>query len=182
LEQKSYFYGDGDDMNCYDIEMIKVERNVYITLPFNAKEVFNRPKGSIYVKGTINDIPYRSKLISRGNGVQIILIDKKMQKLLGFCGTSMVVHITISEDVIVPMIEESQSFIKSSNLDVISAITTRRSIRNYTEQIINEEHINAILNAGFCAPSAKNKRPWHFIVIRNKEQLMELGKINTNVK
>ena len=34
-------------------------------IPFNAKEVFHKTKGTIYVNGTVNDIAYRSKLLSR---------------------------------------------------------------------------------------------------------------------
>lgn len=41
-------------MTSYEVEIIKDGRNAYITIPFNAKEAFNKPKGTIYVKGTIN--------------------------------------------------------------------------------------------------------------------------------
>lgn len=45
-------------------------------IPFDAKEVFQMPKGTIFVCGVINDIPYRGKLLSRGNGKQVLTIDK----------------------------------------------------------------------------------------------------------
>ncbi|MBZ9687326.1 nitroreductase family protein [Clostridium estertheticum] len=167
-------------MDCYEVEIIKDGRYVYIIIPFNTKEVFNRPKGTIYISGTINDIPYRSKLISRGNGVQIIIIDRKLQKVLGFCGTSMNVQMTITEDNIVTYVSESQNLIKNCSLNILSCISTRRSIRGYTNQPIAEEQMNTILDAGFCAPSAQNKRPWHFIIIRNKGQLFSLSE--TNIK
>ncbi len=169
-------------MISYEVEIIKDGRSVYITIPFNAKENFNKPKGSIYIKGTINDISYRNKLISKGNGIQIILIDKKLQKMLGYCGTNMKVQLTIAEDNIISHGKETQNLIENCKFDVISAISTRRSIREYTEQTITDEQINTILNAGFCAPSAKNKRPWDFIVVKNKDQLMKLSKTNNNGK
>lgn len=172
----------GDYMISYEVELIKDGRIVYIKVPFNAKETFNKPKGTIYVKGTINCISYRSRLISKGNGVQIIIIDKKLQKLLGYCDTNMIVQLTIAEDNIISDITEPQSLIGNCKLDVLSVISTRRSIREYTEQTITDEQINTILNAGFCAPSAKNKRPWNFIVIKNKDRLMELSKTNNNCK
>lgn len=165
-------------MISYEVEVIKDGRYVYIAIPFNAKEIFNKPKGTIYVKGTINNISYRSKLLSKGNGVQIMIVDKKLQKLLGYCGKDMKVQLTITEDNFVSDITETQSLIEKSKLDVLSAISTRRSIREYTEQTITDEQLNTILNAGFCAPSAKNKRPWHFIVIKDKDQLMQLSKTN----
>lgn len=169
-------------MISYEVEMIKDGRSVYIRIPFNAKEIFNRPKGNIYVKGTINNISYRNKLISKGNGIQIILIDKKLQKLLDYDGTNMKVQLTIAEDNIISDGTEAQNLIENCKFDVLSAISTRRSIREYTEQTITYEQINTILNAGFCAPSAKNKRPWNFIVIKNKDKLMELSKTNNNGK
>jgi len=141
-------------MDWYEVEMIKGERLVYITIPFNAKEVFNRPEGTIYVKGTINDIPYRIKIISRGKGVQLINVDKKLQNLLGFCGTCMNVRMTIIENNVIINIIEPQNLISNCSLDILSGISTCRSIRSYTEQIITEEQVNTILNAGFCAPSA----------------------------
>lgn len=116
------------------------------------------------------------------NGVQIIIIDKKLQTLLGYCGTNMKVRLTITEDNIISDVTETQSLIENCKLDVLSAISTRRSIREYTEQTITDEQLNTILNAGFCSPSAKNKRPWNFIVIKNKDQLMKLSKTNINGK
>ncbi|WP_185966852.1 MULTISPECIES: nitroreductase family protein [Clostridium] len=169
-------------MISYEAEMIKDGRSVYIIIPFNAKEVFNKPKGTIYVKGTINNIPYRNKLISKGNNVQILIINKKLQDLLGYCGTIMKVELMITEDNIISDVLDTQDFIENCKLDVISAISTRKSIRKYTEQTITDKELNTILNAGFCAPSAKNKRPWNFIVVKNKDQLMELSKININGK
>lgn len=103
----------GDYMISYEVEMIKDGRSVYIAIPFNAKEIFNKPKGSIYVKGTINYISYRNKLISKGNGIQIILIDKKLQKLLGYCGTNMKVQLTIAEDNIISNVKVKKGFDKN---------------------------------------------------------------------
>ena len=52
-------------------------------------------------------------------------------------------------------------------MDVMNAILNRRSIRKYLSKDIEEEKVNAILEAGRWAPSASNKQPWHFIVIRD---------------
>lgn len=51
-------------------------RLTILEIPFNAKEVFSKPRGTIYVKGTINGIEYRSKLISRGNGKFVMVLNK----------------------------------------------------------------------------------------------------------
>ena len=59
-------------------------------------------------------------------------------------------------------------------MDIYTAITTRRSIRKYTGQPVSQGMLQNILNAGFCAPSAQNHRPWHFVVVDDKEILLRL--------
>lgn len=64
----------------------------------------------------------------------------------------------------------------ATNMDVLTAIRERRSIRRYTGEPVSEEQLNTILHAGLCAPTARNRRPFHFIVIREEERLTELAK------
>ena len=73
-------------MQTFHAEILKdtAGRLTYLPLPFSAREIFHQPKGTIYVQGTINGIPYRSRLLSRGSGCYIMLIDKVLQKSLGF--------------------------------------------------------------------------------------------------
>jgi nitroreductase len=63
-------------------------------------------------------------------------------------------------------------------MDTIKAIRERRSIRKYTPDEVEEENLQIILQAGRWAPSASNKQPWHFIVIRNKEMRTKLADIH----
>lgn len=67
-------------------------------------------------------------------------------------------------------------------MDVLTAIRTRRSIRKYTEEKIDEQTLATILDAGFCAPSASNKRPWHFLVIRDKARLQVIAEAHPYAK
>ena len=53
----------------------------------------------------------------------------------------------------------------------MEAIFNRRSIRKYTDQAVPGEYITELLEAGMCAPSAGNERPWHFIVITERSLL-----------
>jgi nitroreductase len=48
-------------------------------------------------------------------------------------------------------------------------ILSRRSIRQYEKRDIPENVLGQILEAGRQAPSAINKQPIHFIVVRNNE-------------
>lgn len=52
----------------------------------------------------------------------------------------------------------------------------RRSIRSFQDKSILDKEIEMILEAGRWAPSASNRQPWEFIVIKNKEILNKLSK------
>ncbi|MCI8525410.1 MAG: nitroreductase family protein [Oscillospiraceae bacterium] len=43
-------------------------------------------------------------------------------------------------------------------------IAARRSIRRYQDQPLTRQELEAVLEAGRLAPSAKNRQPWRFIV------------------
>ncbi|MFQ6117839.1 MAG: nitroreductase family protein [Candidatus Bipolaricaulia bacterium] len=47
-------------------------------------------------------------------------------------------------------------------------IRARRSITAFAERPVEEERLWAILEAARLAPSAKNKQPWRFVVIRDR--------------
>jgi len=57
-------------------------------------------------------------------------------------------------------------------------IFSRRSVREYTAERIEERDIIALLEAGMAAPSANNRRPWHFVVITEKPRLKKLAEIH----
>jgi nitroreductase len=53
----------------------------------------------------------------------------------------------------------------------------RRSIRAFQKEEIKEEHLKMILEAGRWTPSASNRQPWEFIIIKDKEILQKVSKI-----
>lgn len=164
-----------------EITKDKAGRLTYFMLPFNAKEVFDKSEGTIYVKGTINEVPYRSKLLSRGSGKYIMTLDKVFQKSIGFSGGTFSVHVVMSLDNVNVKGGVDAGFMPvSGTMDVVTAIKTRQSIRQFTSLTIDEDVLNTILYAGLCAPTAKDKRPCHFIIIKNKEILSELSHRNQN--
>jgi nitroreductase len=63
-------------------------------------------------------------------------------------------------------------------MDVLEAIRHRRSIRKYKDTPVEEEKVNKILEAGRWAPSASNKQPWHFIVVRDDKIRRKLADIH----
>ena len=58
---------------------------------------------------------------------------------------------------------------------VLRAILNRKSVREYSDKEISQEIIDNLLKAGMSAPSSRDRRPWHFIVISDKAILENLG-------
>ncbi|MEW6290099.1 MAG: nitroreductase family protein [Thermodesulfobacteriota bacterium] len=56
-------------------------------------------------------------------------------------------------------------------------IFTRRSIRRYEDHEVPEAILADLLEAGMAAPSAVARDPWHFIVLRRRENLDRLADI-----
>ena len=54
-------------------------------------------------------------------------------------------------------------------------IQQRRSTRKYTDELLKPEHVESILKAALMSPSSKNKKPWQFIAIEDKELLTKLA-------
>ena len=154
-------------------------RYAVIVLPFNAKEVFGIVKGTIHVEVTIKDIHYRTKLVSKGSDSQIIIVDKKTQKLLGFQGVDMQVDVKLNCEI--QKEKEEAPRIEISGNEMLQGIFERTSIRSFEKKEVSDIVVNTILQAGLSAPSAKGKIPFDFIVIDNPKQLYndDLHNVNT---
>jgi nitroreductase len=63
-------------------------------------------------------------------------------------------------------------------MELFEGLISRRSIRKYTGERIDEAKIKEIIKAGMYAPSARNKRPWHFIVIDDREVMKKIMKVH----
>ena len=61
-------------------------------------------------------------------------------------------------------------------MDAIETILTRKSVRNFANKEIEEEKIDLLMKAAMASPSAVNKQPWKFIVIKNAEKREEIKK------
>ena len=60
--------------------------------------------------------------------------------------------------------------------EFLAFLKERRSIRAYIDKPIPDIEVEMILEAGRWAPSASNKQPWEFLVIKNKEILRDISK------
>jgi len=52
-------------------------------------------------------------------------------------------------------------------LEFYDVVRKRRSIRRYKPDPVKEDKLTRVLEAGRLAPSAANRQPWHFIVVRD---------------
>lgn len=57
----------------------------------------------------------------------------------------------------------------------LALIFSRRSIRMYTDEAVPEGELQNLLEAGMAAPSASNRKPWHFVVVTDRETLAALA-------
>jgi nitroreductase len=64
----------------------------------------------------------------------------------------------------------------------MDVIFTRRSVRRYKKQVVEQEKIEKLLKAGMQAPSAANQQPWEFIVVQKQENLDKLAGISAYSK
>ena len=61
-------------------------------------------------------------------------------------------------------------------MDVIDAISHRRSVREYTEQRIPSELMDELLRMSTLAASGNNMQPWGFVVIQDREEIEFLNR------
>ena len=67
-------------------------------------------------------------------------------------------------------------------MEALEAILSRRSIRKYTSEPVQEETAILLLEAAMSAPSAGNEQPWHFIVISDRKILSEISLVHPHAQ
>ncbi|MFW9909441.1 MAG: nitroreductase family protein [Candidatus Thorarchaeota archaeon] len=63
-------------------------------------------------------------------------------------------------------------------MEFMDIIRYRRSIRKYIERDVEDAKIHQILEAGRWAPSASNRQPWHFIIVKDPAMRKKLAAIH----
>ncbi len=58
-------------------------------------------------------------------------------------------------------------------MDMIEALETRRSVRRYQDKTVDQPVIEKLISLATHAPSAMNSQPWVFVVITDKNKLVE---------
>ena len=60
-------------------------------------------------------------------------------------------------------------------MDVFEAVRTVLAVRNYRERPVPDATVRRIVEAGRLTGSSMNMQPWHFVVVRDRETLRQLG-------
>lgn len=60
-------------------------------------------------------------------------------------------------------------------MDLLEIMLNRRSVRTYTGEKISKENLDKILQAGLLSASGRNRKPWEFLVVQEKEKLEKLS-------
>src|SRR5437867_12192152 len=60
-------------------------------------------------------------------------------------------------------------------MDVFDCIRTRPAIRSFRPDLIADEVVKKILEAGRQAHSQRNRQPWRLLVIQKRETLKQIG-------
>ena len=64
----------------------------------------------------------------------------------------------------------------------LSALFSRRSVRTYSGEPVSAADADALLQAAMAAPSASNRKPWHFVAVADRATLDELAAIHPHGK
>ena len=63
-------------------------------------------------------------------------------------------------------------------MDAYEVLLARRSIRRFTAEDVSAEDERKLIEAAFAAPSSMNRRPWHFVVVREPGTRARLARVH----
>ena len=59
----------------------------------------------------------------------------------------------------------------------MKVIQDRRSIREFTDEMVSDQDLDKILEAARLAPSGENAQPWRFIIVKDEAMRKKMGAI-----
>lgn len=60
-------------------------------------------------------------------------------------------------------------------MQVFECVRTRRAVREYKAKPIPDGVILRIVEAGRLAPNSKNSQPWHYVIVKDRVNLVKLS-------
>lgn len=73
------------------------------------------------------------------------------------------------------ILPEKAEFAPQPGVDVLAALTARRSMRKYSGEPVPQELLDRIVRAGLLSASGRKRRPWEFVVVRDRDTLENLA-------
>ena len=94
-----------------------------------------------------------------------------------------IVSIVLSVALLVHIVRLAWVFVAPSSGDGVSSasqtvlhnILQRKSVRAYTDRAVSHEQLDTLIRAATAAPTGRDMRPWHFIVLEGRHQLSPLA-------
>ena len=94
-----------------------------------------------------------------------------------------IVSIVLSVALLVHIVRPAWVFVAPSSGDGVSSasqtvlhnILQRKSVRAYTDRAVSHEQLDTLIRAAMAAPTGRDMRPWHFIVLEGRHQLSPLA-------
>lgn len=94
-----------------------------------------------------------------------------------------IVSIVLSVALLVHIVRLAWVFVAPSSGDGVSSasqtvlhnILQRKSVRAYTDRAVSHEQLDTLIHAAMAAPTGRDMRPWHFIVLEGRHQLSPLA-------
>lgn len=168
---------EGAYMKC-TIDIGREGNSVMAYLPFNPRTEFEIPKGSIYVICTIGGVEFKSRLMSKGNEKYCVFFSNQLLKKLGLNGEE---HFNVPLDITIENKAVSEA-VEPEMLenDTVRVIRERSSMRSFIDKRVSHTVLDTILYSGLCAPSATNKRPFHFTVTQDREKMLRIMESNSH--
>ena len=62
-------------------------------------------------------------------------------------------------------------------MDALTALKTRRSVRQFAGKEVPEEHLREIVDCARLAATARNEQPWEFVVVRTPALRQEIARL-----
>jgi nitroreductase len=62
-------------------------------------------------------------------------------------------------------------------METWDAIRSRRNVRSFTDEPVEPEQLDRILEAARRTPSSRNWQPWDFVLVTDREQLRALAEV-----
>ncbi|MGI9601209.1 MAG: nitroreductase family protein, partial [Acidimicrobiales bacterium] len=61
--------------------------------------------------------------------------------------------------------------------DFFAVVNGQRACREFTDTPVGDEDLALVLEAATRAPSAENRQPWHFVVVRDRQRRHAIGEV-----